>query len=162
VHDRERGLELLREAVAVLAQSTAPLEHARALTSFGSALRRAGLRAEAREHLRQGLDLAHALGALALVERAREELTVAGARPRRDALRGRDALTSSELRVARLAADSSTNRQIAEALFITLRTVETHLTSSYAKLGIGSRRELAAALDAQALGREPEPIAHQR
>jgi DNA-binding NarL/FixJ family response regulator len=94
---------------------------------------------------------------MTLAARAREELTVAGARPRRDALRGRDALTSSELRVARMAAGGATNRQIAEALFITLRTVETHLTSSYAKLGIASRRELATALDAHALEPEAQP-----
>jgi DNA-binding CsgD family transcriptional regulator len=155
--ERDAGLQALREAVAVLAPSAAPLEHARALTEVGGALRRAGRRSEAREHLRSGLDLAHELGAMALAARAREELTVAGARPRRDALRGRDALTSSELRVARMAADGATNRQIAEALFITLRTVETHLTSSYAKLAIASRRELAAALDAHALEPEAQP-----
>ncbi|MGZ4342558.1 MAG: helix-turn-helix domain-containing protein [Solirubrobacteraceae bacterium] len=59
-------------------------------------------------------------------------------------------MTSSELRVAALAADGQTNRQIAEALFVTLRTVETHLTNSYAKLGIASRRGLAHALASQA------------
>jgi DNA-binding CsgD family transcriptional regulator len=155
--ERDAGVQLLREAATILAPSAAPLEHARALTELGSALRRAGRRAEARDHLRRGLDLAHELGAMALAARAREELTVAGARPRRDALRGRDALTSSELRVARLAADGATNRQIAEALFITLRTVETHLTSSYAKLGIASRRELATALDAHALEPGAQP-----
>ena len=70
----------------------------------------------------------------------------AGGRPRRDAIRGRDALTPSELRVAELAAAGRTNRQIAQALFVTQRTVENHLTSAYAKLGITARPELAAAL----------------
>jgi len=70
----------------------------------------------------------------------------AGSRPRRDAIRGRDALTPSELRVAQLAAGGQTNRQIAQALFVTQRTVETHLTSTYGKLGITSRPELPAAL----------------
>ena len=96
--------------------------------------------------LREGLDLAHSLGGIALADQARHELVIAGARPRRDALRGRDALTPSELRVARLAAAGQTNRQIAQALFVTQRTVENHLTNAYAKLGIGSRPDLAAAL----------------
>jgi DNA-binding CsgD family transcriptional regulator len=145
-HGGEHGISLLREAVAVLKPSTAPLEHARALTDLGSSLRRSGQRAEAREHLREGLDLAHQLGGMLVADRAREELTIAGARPRRDALRGRDALTPSELRVAQQAAAGRTNREIAEQLFITLRTVEAHLTSSYGKLDITSRQQLAAAL----------------
>ena len=72
---------------------------------------------------------------------------IAGGRPRRDALRGRDGLTPSELRVAQLAAAGQTNRQIAQALFVTQRTVENHLTSTYAKLGISARAALGAALD---------------
>ena len=143
----DRGLELLTEAVSVLRRSPARLELARALIDLGAAHRRAGSRAVARELLREGLDLAHALGGLALADRARRELVVAGGRPRRDAIRGRDALTPSELRVAQLAAGGQTNRQIAQALFVTQRTVENHLTSTYAKLGISSRPELPAALD---------------
>ena len=140
------GLELLTEAVSVLRPSPARLELARALVDLGAAHRRAGSRASARDFLREGLDLAHTLGGLALADRARRELVVAGGRPRRDAMRGRDALTPSELRVARLAAVGQTNRQIAQALFVTQRTVENHLTSTYAKLGISSRPELPAAL----------------
>jgi DNA-binding NarL/FixJ family response regulator len=83
-----------------------------------------------------------------LAERARSELIIAGGRPRRQAIRGRDALTPSELRVAQLAAEGQTNRHIAQALFVTQRTVETHLTSAYGKLGISSRPELPAALAA--------------
>jgi DNA-binding CsgD family transcriptional regulator len=145
-HNSDHGVALLREAVTVLESSTAPLEHARALTDLGSVLRRLGHRGEAREHLRNGLDLAHQLGGVQVADRARNELTIAGARPRRDALRGRDALTPSELRVAQLAADGRTNREIAEHLFITLRTVEAHLTSTYGKLEIRSRQQLAFAL----------------
>ena len=141
------GLTDLGEAVTVLADAPAPVELARALTDLGALLRRLGERAEAREHLRRGLDIAHRNGALALAERAREELIIAGARPRRDALRGRDSLTASEHRITALAAQGRTNNQIAQALFITSRTVETHLTSAYAKLGISSRRELATALE---------------
>ena len=140
------SVELLTEAVSVLRRSPARLELARALIDLGAARRRAGSRARAREFLREGLDLAHALGGLALADRARRELVVAGGRPRRDATRGRDALTPSELRVAQLAAGGQTNRQIAQALFVTQRTVENHLTSTYAKLGISSRPELPAAL----------------
>ncbi|MGH3196109.1 MAG: AAA family ATPase [Streptosporangiaceae bacterium] len=141
-----RGIDLLTEAVSVLRRSPARLELARALIDLGAARRRAGSRARAREFLREGLDLAHAMGGLALADRARRELVVAGGRPRRDATRGRDALTPSELRVAQLAAAGQTNRQIAQALFVTQRTVENHLTSTYGKLGISSRPELPAAL----------------
>lgn len=141
-----RGIELLTEAVTMLRPAPAPLELARALVDLGAAYRRAGARARGREFLREGLDLAHANGGLALAGRARRELVVAGGRPRRDATRGRDALTPGELRVAQLAAEGQTNRQIAQALFVTQRTVENHLTSTYAKLGISSRGMLAAAL----------------
>ena len=150
VHGGQPGLALLREAATVLEPSSAPLEHARALTDLGAALRRAGLRAEARDQLRAGLDLAHHLGGIAVASRARDELAIAGARPRRDALRGRDALTPSELRVAQLASSGRTNREIAQELFVTLRTVEAHLTSGYGKLGIASRQQLAAALEKSA------------
>jgi DNA-binding CsgD family transcriptional regulator len=143
-------LDLLREAVEVLADTGAELEYARALVDFGAALRRAGRRADGAEALREGLDLAHGCGAGALAARAREELVAAGARPRRDALRGRDALTASELRIARMAAEGRTNREIAQALFIGLRTVETHLTHTYRKLAIHSRDALPGALDARA------------
>jgi DNA-binding CsgD family transcriptional regulator len=142
-----QGVRTLREAVSTLERSHARLELAMALADLGAALRRSGERREAREQLRRGLDLAHQLGALAVAQRAREELVVAGGRPRRDALRGRDALTAGELRVARLAAAGQTNRQIAQALFVTLRTVEHHLTNVYGKLGIRSRAELAEALE---------------
>ena len=151
VEGGNRGIQLLAEAANVLRDSGAPLELARALLDLGAAHRRAGARTTAREHLRESLDLAYALGGLALADRARQELVAAGGRPRRDAVRGRDALTPSELRVAELAANGQTNRQIAQALFITQRTVETHLTSTYSKLGISSRPGLTGAL----AGRRP-------
>ena len=142
----DRGIELLAEAVSVLRRSAARLELARALLDLGAAHRRGGTPTRARECLRESLDLAHALGGLALAGRARQELIAAGGRPRRDAISGPDALTPSELRVAQLAAAGQTNRQIAQALFVTQRTVESHLTSTYGKLGISSRPELPAAL----------------
>jgi DNA-binding CsgD family transcriptional regulator len=140
------GIALLREAVAAVDGSAARLEHARSLTELGAALRRAGLRREARETLREALDLADRCSAPRLAARAREELVATGARPRRLALRGRDALTPSERRVARLAADGLGNREIAQALFVTARTVEGHLTSVYMKLDISSRDQLGEAL----------------
>jgi DNA-binding CsgD family transcriptional regulator len=141
------GIDSLRDAVGVLSHSGAALEHARALIELGAALRRAGSRSHSLSPLREGLDLAHRCGAGALVARAREELAAAGAKPRRDALRGRDALTASELRTARMAAQGLTNRDIAQTLFVSLRTVETHLTHAYQKLGIDSREALPAALE---------------
>jgi DNA-binding NarL/FixJ family response regulator len=92
------------------------------------------------------LDLARQCGARALAAVARAELAVAGAKPRRDAFRGRDALTASEVRVARMAAEGQANREIAQALFVSLRTVETHLTHAYQKLAIDSRDALPQAL----------------
>jgi DNA-binding CsgD family transcriptional regulator len=94
------------------------------------------------------MDLAHHCGATALVSRAHNELALAGARPRRLALSGLDALTPSERRIAGMAADGMTNKEIAQALFVTLRTVELHLTNGYRKLRISSRHELRRALRA--------------
>jgi DNA-binding CsgD family transcriptional regulator len=142
----ERGLGLLEEAVDALSESPARLEHAKARTELGAALRRANRRSEAREQLRQGLELATICGAASLAERAETELLATGARPRRIALSGVASLTPSERRVAELAAEGPTNREIAQALFVTQRTVEIHLTSIYRKLAISSRSQLSAAL----------------
>ncbi len=140
------GIGDLRESVDVLAGSPWRIEHARTLVDLGAAIRRAGRRSEAREPLHAGMELAHACGATPLVERAREELVATGARPRRIMRTGVDALTPSEKRVARMAAEGMTNREIAQALFVTTRTVEVHLTHAYQKLDIASRDELASAL----------------
>lgn len=82
-----------------------------------------------------------------VAERAREELVAAGGRPRRTRLTGVGALTASELRVARCAADGRSNREIAQELFVSMKAVEKHLGSVYRKLAIEGRGELAAALD---------------
>jgi len=140
------GVALLEEAVETLAGSHARLEHAKALVELGAALRRANRRAAGRELLREGLDLAHRLGASALRERAKIELAAAGARPRRLTLIGLDSLTPSERRVAELAADELTNKEIAQTLYVTPKTVEVHLSSTYRKLGISSRTQLAEAI----------------
>ena len=119
------------------------LEHARALVDLGAALRRANRRADARAPLRRALDLADRGGMRRLARRARHELRAAGARPRRTALSGIAALTPAEHRVAALAADGHSNREIAQRLYVTTRTVETHLTHAFQKLDITSRAELA-------------------
>ncbi len=140
------GLALLEQAVDVLAESPARLEHAKARTVLGATLRRANRRTDAREQLRQGLELATLCGAAPLAARAETELLATGARPRRISLSGVASLTPSERRVADMAAEGPTNREIAQALFVTSRTVEVHLTSIYGKLGISSRSQLAGAL----------------
>jgi tetratricopeptide (TPR) repeat protein len=122
--DGTRGIELLRQAVGVLERSAGRLEHARAMGDLGAALRRGGRRAEGREILRPALDLAPRCGALTLTERIPTELISAGGRPRRLVLSGIDSLTPSERRVAQLAAAGLANRDIAQHLFITTRTVE--------------------------------------
>jgi DNA-binding CsgD family transcriptional regulator len=142
----DRGLGLLGEAVAVLERSQAQVELARTLTDHGAALRRAGHRGQARAQLERGLDLAHHCGARRIAGQARAELIAAGAKPRRDAITGRDALTASELRVARLAAAGKSNREIAQELFITTKTASAHLSRAYRKLGVTRRNQLAEAL----------------
>lgn len=143
VRGGEHGVELLRQAVAELEGSDARLEHARALVDLGAALRRSGHRRDARDPLRQGRELAHGCGAIALAERAGDELRATGARPRRVMLTGVESLTASERRVAGLAAGGLSNPEIAQSLFVTRKTVESHMRSVFRKLDISSRTELA-------------------
>jgi DNA-binding CsgD family transcriptional regulator len=142
----DRGALLLREAIDALERGDARLERARALADLGAMLRRRNRRTEARELLRQALDAAHRAGARPLAEYAETELRATGARPRRVVLTGLDSLTASERRIAELASQGLTNREIAQTLFITARTVEGHLTSVFRKLRVDSRDELPAAL----------------
>jgi DNA-binding CsgD family transcriptional regulator len=141
-----RGEQLLREAVGVLSGSPARLELARALVDLGAALRRGNSRREARERLRTGIDLAYQCGASALVDRANDELAATGAQRRTLHYPAVANLTASERRVARLAAKGASNRDIAQELFITVKTVEMHLGRVYRKLDITSRAQLAGAL----------------
>jgi class 3 adenylate cyclase/DNA-binding CsgD family transcriptional regulator len=140
------GEKLLHDSLAALEGSQFRLEHARTLVELGAALRRGTKRSDAREYLRQGLELAHKLGAAALEERAQTELAATGARPRRVMLSGVESLTPSERRVAEMAADNMTNKDIAQTLFVTPKTVEVHLSSVYRKLEISSRAQLPTAL----------------
>jgi DNA-binding CsgD family transcriptional regulator len=148
----DEGLELLRRSVAVLEDSPARLERARSLAELGAALRRAGRRVEARELLREAVDVAYRCGAGALLHRAQDELVAAGARPRRARLSGPGALTPSERRVAGMAAEGMSNREIAQALFVTEKTVEMHLGNAYRKLSIRSRAQLPRALEVEPAG----------
>src|SRR5262249_54058662 len=138
-----------------LRNSPALLERARSLAELGAALRRAGRRAPARDPLAEALDLAARCGARPLAVRVREELNATGARPRREWRTGVEALTPSELRVARLAAEGQTNREIAQTLYVTLKTVEGHLGRVYGKLEIGGRGELSRVLEGEKTRVEP-------
>jgi DNA-binding CsgD family transcriptional regulator len=161
VQGGREGESHLGEAVEILAGSSARLEHAKALIELGAMLRRTNRRAQARDPLQRGLELARKCGAKPLFERAHTELVATGARPRRLVFSGVEALTPSERRVATMAADGMTNRDIAQALFVTPRTVEVHLSSTYRKLGIGSRSQLPHALAARVDARgetEPTPL----
>ena len=135
-------LELLTEAVGVLEPAGASLECAKATIDLGSVLIIKGRQDEALSTLRQGADLAFRCRAQPLADRAARELRAAGARPRRLALMGSDALTPAERRVAELAAAGMINARIAEALFVSEKTVEGHLTRVYQKLGRRSRTNL--------------------
>jgi DNA-binding NarL/FixJ family response regulator len=148
----QRGLDLLAESVAALADSPALLERAKSLAELGAAHRRFGARVAAREHLTEALDLAARCGARPLAARVRTELNAAGARPRREWRRGVESLTPSELRIARLAAAGLTNREIAHSLYVTVKTVEAHLARVYAKLDITGRSGLTDMLGAETVG----------
>jgi DNA-binding CsgD family transcriptional regulator len=113
------------------------------LIDMGAALRRGGHRRDARAPLREGLHLANRCGSTLETDRAMDELHAAGARPRRPLVRGVDALSPQERRVATMASEGLGNREIAESLFLTRRTVEMHLTGAYRKLGVAGRGELA-------------------
>jgi DNA-binding CsgD family transcriptional regulator len=144
----DRSPELLRESAAALEDSQDKLELARTLLDLGAALRRSGARREAREPLRRALDFADECGGALVAEHARQELLASGARPRPRQTRGREGLTPSERRVAALAREGFSNREVAQTLFLSPKTVEMHLSHIYRKLGIRGRIELAATLGA--------------
>lgn len=124
------------------------MDLAEATINLGAALRVAGDRGDARERLRAGLELAVECGANRIAELARRELGALGVRPRREAVKGIGALRPAERRVAELASQGLTNRHIAQALFVTEKTVETHLGNVYDKLGVRSRHKLTQVLAA--------------
>jgi DNA-binding NarL/FixJ family response regulator len=140
------GLALLREAVTVLEGSSARLELAHALAGLGAELSRSGRRTEGREAQRRAINLAGQCGAIALAESAMAGLHAGPGRRARIELTGPSALTAAEWRVCRQAAEGQTNREVAQVLFVTEKTVERHLSSAYQKLGIRSRFQLASAI----------------
>ncbi len=142
----EEGIELLEVALAGAMGSPRRLEVAHALVDLGELLRRQGRRADARVLLREAFDLARRCGAARIAKRANAELEATGEKVRRYVPIGVESLTPSERRVADLAASGMTNRQIAQSLFVTVKTVEAHLSAAYDKLDIGSRRQLPEAL----------------
>ena len=142
----EERQERLEEAIATLESSAARLELARVTCELGADLRRRGERSAARDVLRRAHTLALECGATRLANRARDELGRSGARLMREPASGVEGLTPSEVRVAELAAEGLTNREVAQALFVSEKTVETHLGRVYRKLDIKSRHALPAAL----------------
>jgi len=140
------GLARLAEATTLGADQPPRLAQLSALIALGGALRRANQRTAARDPLTAALTLCHKLGASALAVEAQTELAVTGSRRRADSLWGPEALTPSERRVAELAIDGLTTREMAETLFVTPKTIEYHLRHIYQKLGVNSRDKLGAAL----------------
>jgi DNA-binding CsgD family transcriptional regulator len=141
------GLSSLKAAVKTAEGAPPRLETVRALVELGGALRRSNQRVAAREPLQRAADMAWAGGATVLHERARTELAATGARPRRVMLlSGPDSLTPSERRIAELAAVGHSNREIAQTLFVTPKTVEYHLRNTYRKLDIDGRESLSEVL----------------
>lgn len=122
-----------------------PLHRARVLLAAGSWLRRSQRIAESRVPLRAARDLFDSLGALPWSDRARQELSAAGERSLPRATGPLDVLSARELLIAQLAADGLTNREIGQKLYLSHRTVGSHLYRIFPKLGIASRAELAAA-----------------
>jgi len=145
-----RDEQHLRAAVALSESGPFRPEAARCLLALGSHLRRSGRRAEAGEPLRRALDLAGQIGARPLQSQAETELRACGARPRSLSYTGVESLTPSERRVADLVAAGRSNREVAQALFVSRATVETHLRSIFRKLAIASRAELASLLSEHA------------
>jgi DNA-binding CsgD family transcriptional regulator len=136
--DLDGALAHLDDALVQHERLPVPLERARTLLVLGAVQRRAKRKAAARSALEESLAIAGQIGARLWVERARAELQRVGGRSRSQGL------TPTESRVAALVAEGRTNREVADALFVTVRTVEANLTRVYAKLGVRNRSELAS------------------
>jgi DNA-binding SARP family transcriptional activator/DNA-binding CsgD family transcriptional regulator len=140
------GFAHLWDALDVLEGTPSRLEHARALAALGAALRRDGLPEEASEHLTRALELAEVCGAGSVSSFARAELVESGVEPSVEAPSGIHALTDTQRRVAVLAAEGHSEREIAQAMFVTPNAVDFQLGDVYRKLGVRTRDELALAL----------------
>ena len=136
----DRAGSLLDRAVAQHNEVGDPFGTARALLALGFVRRRDRKKRGARDAIEAALDGFMEPGAANWVAKARSELGRIGGRTREEGL------TPAELRVAALVAEGRTNREVAAALFVTERTVASHLSHVYAKLGVRSRTELARRL----------------
>jgi DNA-binding CsgD family transcriptional regulator len=152
------AVDLLAEAVELAESTPRRPVIARVLASYGAALRRADRVVEARDVLYRAVDMAGEMGMNRVRDRAHHELVLAGGRPRRTRSSGPQSLTDAQRQVARLAVAGRTNRQIAEELFVTVKTVETHLAAVYRKLGIASRDDLAEVFAEVAEERQPAGV----
>ena len=142
----KRDPDLVRTGADILSRTDHRTARATALVDLGTVLRLEGRPREARDVLRAALEEARKLGAVALAARGEDELRAAGGRSVERVRHGADSLTPGELRICSLATAGHTNRQIAEQLYLTVKTVEMHLRNAYRKLGIASRQELPEAL----------------
>jgi len=141
--DQHARAQRAAQSLDELADRPVGLETVGLRLELGSALRRTGRRIEAREPLRTALAEADRAGAHTLAQRARRELVASGLRPRRAALEGAGALTPRQRQICELAAAGKGNRAIAAELFLSIKTVETHLAAAYGKLGVRTRSQLA-------------------
>ncbi len=144
----------LARAHTVIEDSDSLLERAKVQVAYGAALHEVGRSEQARRWLRRGIDTAHNLGALRTARIGLAALVAAGGRPRRARWSGIESLTPGERRVADLASTGLSNREIAEELVVTRKTVEWHLRNAFLKLGVQSRRDLPEALNGEP--REPD------
>lgn len=145
----EPDVAAIERALAVSSGLGSPVLEAKARVALGRTQRISGERTEARETLKAAIVLAERSGAKAVADQALDEMSAAGGRPRvRDAV-GAGSLTSSEMRVARLAVGGATNREIAQRLYLSQKTVEMHLRNVYRKLDVPGRAHLAAHLEAE-------------
>ncbi len=134
--------EALFEAALLADLAAWPLIRSRTELAYGEWLRRHRRALESRDHLRAARDMFDALGAIPWSERARRELRAAGEASRRRDPDARDRLTPHELQIAQLAAEGLTNREIGQRLYLSHRTVSSHLHRIFPKLGVASRSEL--------------------
>ena len=146
VSDGSVAEDLYWEAIDRLGRTQLRPELARAYLLFGEWLHPEGRQLDARVQLRTANDMLVAIGMEAFAERARRELQASGEKVRKRTVETRDDLTAQERQIARLAGDGLSNPAIAARLFLSPRTVEWHLRKVFAKLGLGSRKELRAAL----------------
>jgi DNA-binding CsgD family transcriptional regulator/tetratricopeptide (TPR) repeat protein len=145
-------IDHLRAALDAIEDSDAELERAKVLLAYGTALHRHGRDDPARGPLRDGIGLADRLGARSTARQGLETLRAAGGRPRRLRMAGPEALTPAERQVVELAVEGATNREIAEALVITRKTVEWHLKKVFVKLDVTSRGQLGEAMEGRLAG----------